>query len=245
MSKRPNKLLVVLGVIVIIVGVGVGYFITQLDRIIANVIEERGSAATGTSVNVAGVSIKISDATGSISRLTIGNPDGFSGNAFELQDFNISMDPASLASDTVILENVEVRGARLNVLQQGVSNNLVMLQRNLSAASTDEASPDKTGKRVIINRFTLSDATAFVSVPQLEEVQELAIPTIVLTDIGRASNGATGAEATRQILAPIMERALREAASQSLQGEVEEKLDEAKEKLLDGLRDAIGDKVPQ
>lgn len=246
MNKGPKKLLAILGVIVLIVGVGVGYVITQLDRIVAGVIEERGSAATGTSVNVAGVSIKISEATGRISSLTVGNPDGFTGNAFELRDFSISMDPASLASDTIILENVEVHGARLNVLQQGVSNNLVMLQRNLSGvALVDAPPPDDTGKKIIINRFTLADATAFVSIPQLEEEQVLEVPTIVVTDIGRASNGVTAAEAARQVLAPIMERALREAASQSLQDDVEEKLDEARDKLLDGLRDAIGNREPQ
>lgn len=246
MNAGAKKLLVILGVIVLIVGAGIGYFITQLDRIVADVIEERGSAATRTSVDVAGVSIRISEATGRISSLSVANPDGFSGNAFELRDFSIKMDPASLASDTIVLENVEVHGARLNVLQQGVSNNLVMLQRNLSGVSSmDAPPPDNTGKKIIINRFTLSDATAFVSVPQLEEEQVLAVPTIVLTDIGRSSNGVTAAEAARQVLAPIMERALREAASQSLQDEVEEKLDEARDKLLDGLRDAIGDQSPQ
>lgn len=239
--RNPAKRVVVLLLAVLLVaGIGVYYLVTQLDRIVAEVIETQGSAATGTDVRVSGVSIDLADASAHISSLTIGNPMQLDGNAFELDDFNIGIEPESLATDVVILDIIEVRGAKLNVFQDGATNNLVHLERNISrGASSVEQDSNGDGKRVIVRHFVLSDATVYVSIPELQKEEQYDIPDIVLKDIGGVSNGETGAEIARQILTPIVEQALRLAADEYLQDQVDRQIEDTAESLLNGLRESL------
>ena len=241
MSSTKRKRILGVGLLVLLlIGAGVYYAISQLDRVVAAIIEEQGSLATGTDVRVSGVSISVANANASISRLTIGNPMQLEGNAFELDDFAISIDPASLASDVIVLDQVDVHGARLNVLQDGVTNNLVHLQRNVSrSAGAEDTRQGEDGKRIIIRRFLFSDAIVHVSIPELDEEHELAIPDIELVDVGQAANGETAAEITRQVLTPVMENALRVAAERYLQDEVDRQLEDTAGDLVEGLRQQL------
>ena len=239
-SAKKNRLLGIGLIVLLVLGLGTYYILSQLDRLVAEIIEEQGSIATGTDVRVSGVSISIANANASISRLTIGNPMQLDGNAFELDDFNISIDPASVATDVVVLDEVVVDGARLNVLQDGVTNNLVHLQRNISRSGDAEAAQEnENGKRVIIRRFLFSNAVVHVSIPELGEEHEMAIPDIELLDVGESANGETAAEITRQVLTPVVENALRLAAERYLQDEVDKQMEDAATDLLEGLRQQL------
>lgn len=244
MKKGPKTALIAVLALLAILGAALLYVSTQLDSIVAGLIEEHGSAATGTAVRVGGVSIRLKDASAELGQLSVANPEGFDGPpAIELGQFAIRIDPASITSDTVVIDDVTVSGARLRVLQQGAGNNLRKLLDNLTRDSgTRDASTSSGGKKIIIERFTLEDARAFVSLPDLGEEREVAVPTIVLNDIGRATNGATVAAATRQILEPILRRTLQTAAAQSVMDKAREKIDESKDKLVEGVLDRLGDK---
>ena len=89
-----KKLYFVIAVIALI-GAAVLYLGTQLDSIVEGLIEDHGSAATQTPVRVDGVTIRLAEASGAISKLTVGNPDGFSGNAIEMENFSLTLDPDS------------------------------------------------------------------------------------------------------------------------------------------------------
>jgi hypothetical protein len=235
-----KKIIIAIGLVALIVIGSVIYVGTQLDSIVAGLIENEGSAATQTPVRVAGVEIKISEASAAISNLTVGNPAGFSGNAIEMEGFSVSLDPSSLTTDTIVIKDVTVSGARLNVLQQGVSNNLNELLDNLRSLQQGDSETDGAGKKLIIDRFTLEGASAFLSAPDLAEDREVSLPTIVVRDIGRSSNGATGAQVAQQILRPVIDKTLSSAATQSLKDKASEKLEEVKDSLLKGLSGALG-----
>lgn len=236
-----KKLVIVLAVIVVVAGAGLLYVGSQLDSIVAGLIEEHGSAATKTPVRVGGVSIQLAEATGAISSLSVGNPEGFPGNAIELGNFSLTLNPASLTSDTVVIEDVTVSGARLNIQQEGAGNNLRQLLQNLGAASPDDGDDSaESGKKLIIDQFTLAGASASLSVPDLGENREVELPTIRLRNIGSAEGGATGSEIARQVLKPVIEEALKSAAAQTLRDKATEKLQDAADSLLRGLGDALG-----
>jgi hypothetical protein len=61
------------------------------------------------------------------------------------------------------------------------------------------------------------------------------LPTIVVTDIGRSSKGATGAQVARQLLRPVIEKTLTSTAIQSLKDKASQKLGEVADSLLNGL----------
>jgi hypothetical protein len=228
MSKALRTTLLIVLVVVVLGAAALFYLASNLNGIVAGLIEEQGSIATKTDVRVSGVDIRLREGSAEISGLSVANPEGFSGSALELGHFAVQLDAGSLTKDTIIVKNVLVDSARINVVQQGSANNLQKLLDSLPQ-SGDSGSTAETGdgKKVIIEKFTLSGASASVTAAELGEPREVTLPTIVVTDIGRASNGATGTQVAQQILRPIIEKALTSAAAEEIKGRAIEKIDEA------------------
>jgi hypothetical protein len=136
-----------------------------------------------------------------------------------------------------------VSEARINVLQQGARNNLRELLANLQQLQSGDSAPaeESGGKRIIIDRFTLEGASASVSIPDLNEMRDVTLPTIVVRDIGRASNGATGAQVAQQILRPVLEKAIASAATQAVKDQATRKIGDALGGLLKGIGGDKGD----
>ncbi|WP_405242187.1 DUF748 domain-containing protein [Lentisalinibacter salinarum] len=237
MSSGARKTLIAVAAIVVVIAAGLVYIYTQLDTIVADLIEEQGSAATETPVRVSGVSINLGEARAEIAGLTVGNPEGYGGDAMSLGRFLIRIDPATVTEDTIVLKEVTVSGATVNLIQRATGSNLRDLMKNLESAGGEEqqAADDGPGRKLIIERFVLEDASASVSLPDLDERRSVDIPRIQLTDIGRASGGATGTEVARQVLEPVIERVLQSAATESLKDRAKEKLDQFKEGLMNKL----------
>lgn len=236
MAKRSKTLLYVTIVSVAVIAGGFYYVLSNLNSIVATLIEEQGSIATQTPVRVSGVDIRLREATASLSGLTVGNPDGFDGNAIELGELSLALDAGSLTSDTIVIRDIRVASARLNVIQQGRDNNLQALLNNLSSDAAEADAPESdSGKTLIIDQFTLEGASASVSIPDLEELREVELPTIVVRDVGRKSAGATGVEVARQLLEPIIARAMSAVATQSLKDRATEEIGNAVDGLLRGL----------
>ncbi len=233
-----KKLAIGIVVLLAVIGISLVFVGTRIDGIVASVIEEEGSAVTQTDVTVGSVSLSLQNATGSLSGLTIANPEGFVGNAIEMDDFFVSLDPNSLRSDTVVVPELTVRGARVSVIQEGTRNNLSEILSNvrqLGGGDSSGADDDGADVRVVIERFVLENATATVDLPSLEEPKQIELPTIRLEGIGRGTNGATGAQVTRALLEPIIEETLTVVLKQSLRERVTDTLTEVTDGLLDGL----------
>ncbi len=237
MSSGARKTLIAIVALIVVIAAGLVYVYSQLDSIVAGLIEEQGSAATGTPVRVSGVSIELGEARAEIAGLAVGNPEGFDGTAMELGRFVIRIDPGTVTEDTIVLREVTVSGASVNLIQQATRNNLRELMKNLESAGGGEQQPADggAGRKLVIERFVLEDASASVSLPDVQEQRSVDIPRIELTDIGRAAGGATGAEVARQVLEPVIERVLQSAATDSLKDQAQEKLDQFKEGLMNRL----------
>jgi hypothetical protein len=110
------------------------------------------------------------------------------------------------------------------------------LQEALGSQSTES---DAEGPEVIIERFTLGESRVQVRVPQLNESREVIIPRMVVSDIGRASNGATASEVARQVLEPVIRRALESGAAAAIEDKARGKVDQTKDRVLDSLRDRL------
>jgi uncharacterized protein involved in outer membrane biogenesis len=242
MTSTSRKVLLAVLALLLLIGAGLYFLGSNLNGIVTSVIEKQGSAALQTSVRVSGVDIRLSEASAAISGLNVGNPEGFSGNAIELGGFSVQLDASSLTSDTVVIKDITVDGARINVLQQGASNNLTELLAGLQQGPSDDttATDDTTaaegpGTKLIIDRFSLQGASASISNLDTEEMSEVALATIVLRDIGRASNGATGAEIAEQILGPVLEAAIASAATQAIKDSASKKIGDSVGGFLKGI----------
>ena len=232
-----KKLAIGIVVLLAVIGISLVFIGTRIDGIVASVIEEEGSAATQTDVSVGSVSLSLQNAAGSLSGLTIANPEGFAGNAIEMDDFFVSLDPESLRGDTIVIPELTVSGARIAVTQQGTRNNLDEILGNIRQLGGNDRSDDGDGPdiRVVIERFVLEDAMATVDLPSMDEPKQIELPMIELNGIGRGNGGATSAEVSRALLEPIIEETLTVALKQSIRERVTDTLTEVTDGLLDGL----------
>lgn len=236
MPTMLRRLLWLVLLLIVLAGAALYYLSTNLNGIVAGVIERQGSAATSTAVSVTGVDIRIREASAALSGLSIANPAGFSGNAIELNGFSIELDASTLTKDPIVVESITVDGARINLQQEGAQNNLKQILDALSSGGGSETSEAQgSGPKIIIEQFTLSGASASVSAPGLDEVQEVTLPTIVIRDIGRATAGATGAQVAQQILKPVIEKALTSAAVETAKDQAAKKIGDAVGGLLKGI----------
>ena len=238
--KQTSK--VILGVVVVLlllVAGGTWFLYRNLDGLVAGIIEREGSEATQTEVEVGSVSIDLQAGSAGIARLAVANPDGFSEQpAIALQDFAIELDPLAVTSDPLVIERVHVDGAMLLVEQDGTRNNLKTILASVQRlASGDEAQAE--GRKLIIERFELTDARATLVVPQLDEEREVRMPEVVLTDIGRATNGATAAAVAKQLLTPIIGMALESAAEAGVTDALKDRLGETERNLTEGLLERL------
>jgi hypothetical protein len=143
----------------------------------------------------------------------------------------------AVRADPIVIGEISVEGADILLEQTTAGNNLRKLQEALGSQSTEADTGD--GPEVIIERFTLGESRMRVRVPELNESREVRIPQVVVSDIGRAGNGATASEIARQILEPVIRRALESGARAGLENKLKERVDETKERALDGLRDRL------
>lgn len=238
--KRTGKILGGLILLVLLLLVAALWYVgSNLDSIVATIIEKQGSQATGTRVEVEAVKIDIRGGSGRIAGLSVANPDGFSGDpAISFGELQLRMDPLAVTADPIVIEEISVSGAEVLLEQTLDGNNLRTLQENLTGDTTEKE--DAGATPVIIERFVLRESSVEVRVPQLSESRSVTIPQVVVTEIGRASNGATASEVARQVLEPIIRRALESAAAGSVEDAVRDRVDETRERLEEGLRQRFG-----
>jgi len=207
--------------LIIVIGLALTFLVSNLDRIVKNVIETVGPEVTGTSVSVDAVSISLRSGKGSLARLAIGNPPGFSGaDAFTLNEISIGLNLESLMSDVIVIEQILIDGASLNFEQQGRSSNFQQILDNIETSSDSggEASDSASdpGPRLIVDEFHFTSGSITAGLAQLDVQKTIIIPNVVVRDVGRKSGGAAVAEVTRQLLEPVLREAIEAAAGASL-----------------------------
>lgn len=245
MKQTSKVILGVAIVLVLLVAGGMWFLYRNLDSLVAGIIEREGAQATQTDVEVGSVSIDLQDGTAGISTLAVANPDGFSDQpAIALDDFAIELDPLAVTSDPLVIERIRVDGARLLVEQAGARNNLETILASVQELATGTTEPQAEGRKLVIERFELTNARATLLAPQLGEKREVRMPEIVLTDIGRATNGATAASVARQLLTPIIGMALESAAEAGVSEALKERLGETEREVAEGLLDRLREDAP-
>lgn len=245
--------LIAILILLITIGFGVYYLLSNLDNIVKSAIEKYGSEATQTSVQVASVKIVLQDGSGAVRGLTVGNPQGFSApQAFSLGEVATQIDLKSLSKDIPVIEHITVRAPEVFFeLNEKGQNNLDKLKQNLqSGASTSGSSSsgkqDGPEPKLIIRKLVFADGSIHARVVPLDKKYELKLPDIVMNDLG-GKTGATPSQIASQALGILTERALAEVRKrgidqykEKLEGEVNKRLDTEKEKLGDKLKGVFG-----
>lgn len=180
-----------------------------LGPIVKTAAEQVGPKVLGTRVDVTNAHLRVLSGLVRMEGVVVGPPEGFDANVFEMQNFRVDLDTASLlggADEPIVVRDITVEGPFVTYELKGLSDNLHKLLSNLGA---DEEKPEKEkpeekapGRKVVIEHFLFKDAKVRVAVVGGKGAV-VPLPDIELTDIGKESGGATALDATGQILRQI------------------------------------------
>ena len=233
------KKLVITVVVLLVVVVGGVFF--YLDSIVKSGIEVVGSDVLGSEVRVSGVSLSPFSGGGSISGLTIANPEGFERDyAFELGEVSMQLNVGSITSDVIEISSIVIDSPHITYETNLRNDNIRTLLANISGddGSAEPADSSGSGKDLLIREFRMIN-------PQLDVITQVAsapisLPDIVINDIGTGGEGgASAAEVLSMVLGRI-NRAIVEGNFPSVEalrdrlGDVE---DEARQAVDDAVQD--------
>ncbi len=245
---RGKKVFITLGIIVVFLAAAVYFLLSNLDRIVAAAIGKYGSEATGTSVKVSSVRIKLGEGSGSIGGLRIGNPGGFSAPyAVSLGNIGISVDTGSLTADPVIIDIIKVSSPRITyeINESGVAN-INGIRKNVEAYQK-AGGPGKAGggkneggKKLLIRSLVVEEGEVEVLVAALGgKPLQARLPRIALSNVG-GKGGATPGEIAAQILDPLVKQAIAAASTMGVGQHLGKQAEDVKKALEEKAQEKLG-----
>ncbi len=227
--------------LLVVVGLGV-YVVMNSGSLIKTAVETYGPMYLGVNVQLGSADISLTEGTGELRGLVIGNPEGFEGpHAFSLGAIKLGLDPMGQSESLIQIRNIEIDAADLAMVAKGRDTNLQALMANLSSDSTSEAATaeEATGPepKIIIENFAFTNARTSLSSDILGD-KSVEIPDIRLTGIGEKSQGVTIREALKQLFDPIVRASTEALAKESL--DVDELKANAAERVDEELKKRIG-----
>jgi len=216
--------LLVLGAI----GGGVWLYVS-LDHVAKRAIEHFGSDALGVEVSVARVKLSPVDGRGEIDGLRVANPTGFRRpSVLTAAHIEIEIDPASLASDVIVIRRLEVSSPAVVYETAKAGSNLDTLRRNASRSAKTSETPNGTGesakeKRLIVDRLAIRGVALTYAPTVVSGSADIRLtpPDIVLTGIGRKKGGVTPDELTSLIVNALAARTAQTIDPARLRGGVQ------------------------
>jgi len=247
--RTRGKVWIALGIICVLLAAAVFYLLSNLDRIVAAAIEKYGSNATGTSVKVSSVRIRLNAGEGSVSDLRVGNPRGFSTpNAVSLGNISIAVDTGSLTGDPVVIDKISVSSPRITyeINRSGVSNineirkNIETSGKTGASGNADAGGGSKEGKKLLIRSLVIEGGEVAVQVAALSgDPLSASLPRMELKNIG-GKGGSTPSEIAEQILGPLMKQAGVAASGTGIGQYLGKQAEEVQKALEEKARQKLG-----
>jgi flagellar basal body-associated protein FliL len=235
-------------VLLLSIGFGVYYLLSNLDSIVKAAIESYGSEATQTTVRVEKVQLELTDGSGAIRGLTVGNPKGFTAaQAFSLGEIATQVDLKSLSEEVTVIEHIIVRAPEVFFeLNEAGKNNLEKLNKNLSSGASSKSgssSPKSSGAepKLIIRKLLFEGGSIHARIVSLDKDYDLKLPKIEMTNLG-GKTGATPEEIADQVLKKLTAKALAEVKRKGLD-QYKEKLEDEVNQRLDSEKEKLGEKL--
>lgn len=239
------KVLKALGILVLLLVVVIGgvfyYLFANINGIVKRGIESKGPEITTTDVDVGGVDVELFNGRAEFNNFTIANPDTFTAkNLLEAKQLVFNIEPTSLRSDVIVVNEVVIDGVTVVAEQKGLTTNiqamLKAMKDNLPQAKDTGAAGEEL--RFMVERLRFSDSGLKVITEKYGE-REFVIPAVEANDLGSRAEGLTASELAVAILEPYLQRA-KDVAQQKLKIMAQE---EVKDKAETKLREKLGDEA--
>ncbi|MBQ9432554.1 MAG: AsmA family protein [Kiritimatiellae bacterium] len=171
-----------------------------------------GEKVVGVPIKVGNVSMNPFNGSFSMSKVSVGNPQGYSTNAcFAVDHMSVKMKMASLFSDTIVIDDITIKDPLIRYESKGGKSNFdAFTSGSKPKTTTDETGKetpksDESGKKVVINHFKLSGAQVQFSSPlTMGAAVPVPTPDIELNGIGAKNGGITAVEAIKEIVSSVV-----------------------------------------
>jgi hypothetical protein len=232
--------LLIAAVVLLVVIAGVAIFLyNSIDPIVKAAVERFGTDIMGTEVSVGSVDISLRSGRGTIRRVRVANPEGFSSeNALELGEVTVDIDIASLNRDPIVIEEIRVLKTKVRAELDGrARSNVGVIKEHVDTYQAGAARPSDARedggyeKHFLIRKVTFeegeiaADATAVGG-----EEMEIALPAVHLTEVG-GPRGAPPAAIGKAISRAVMAQATRAVADELKAGLTDRMEDKAKKMI--------------
>ncbi|MGE9294556.1 MAG: hypothetical protein ACQKBW_13165 [Puniceicoccales bacterium] len=214
-----KKILLTLLALFIIACVVLYFFLDSIvSSSVKSAINTYGPKATQTAVSVETVGISVFSGNALIADLKVGNPDNFQppANAFSLGEISVDIEPSSVMSDTIVINEIVIKEAEFNYITKTfTSSNLQTILDNVKdfsgktddttqapaqAPATEPDAAPKSSKKFVIHKVTVEGATANATV--LGQSVKVKIPDIHLNN--ESETGITPAAVVDKVLSDVL-----------------------------------------
>ena len=259
-----KALKIILGLIVavvIIVTIVVVLVLKNLDGIIKTVVETVGTDVTQVSVTLDTVSTELREGRIELHSLTIANPKGFDGPyLFDMDQVALQVEPASLAGNVIVVNEVLVDGAKISAELKGQTTNLQALEKNIAQSSsgstaeptteTNESAKEGADVRLMVEKFSFVNSNLQLKTDQWGD-RTVKMPNIVLNDLGDKSSGLTPEQLSELVISRLSQNVqkavegeiknmAKDKAKEQLNKELDERLSDEEKGQLDQLKGMFG-----
>lgn len=159
------------------------------------------------------VGVSIFSAEAKLKKFFLGNPSGFkTPSAMEVGSVLVDVDEKSLSNNTIVIDRIEVISPVITYEKKGNIDNFNTILTNITKTSSSKTGATKAsekegaGKKLIIRDFivTQGKVNLDLSVYGAGGKQISAtLPNIHLKDIGKNKNGASPAEAFKEVFSAL------------------------------------------
>ncbi len=209
----------VVGTVLALVAIGVVLLGANLGRLVKTGIERFGSQATQTAVTVDTVEFSLRSGSGTVHGLKVQNPPAYSGPpAVRFGEISLTVDPASVQADKVIVRSLRVSDGELNLIGGVQDNNLKQIAANVSALAAQEksgqadpATDPAAKKKFQVDELAVSGLklNMDLDIPVVGKQQaSLTLPDFRLVNLGSGPEGVTAGELTEALMQAVMNEVL-------------------------------------
>jgi len=243
-----------LAALIAILTVGALVLYSSLGAIITKAVNTTGPEIIQAKVNLNETVIDATSGKGSMHGLLIGNPEGFeTESAFKMDKIEITLDTASITSDTVVINEINIQAPEVTYELGGSGSNIDAIQRNVDAfvkkyagasESKEKSEAKEDGTKMVIDHVYVKGGKVNISATLLGgKSMTVPLPDIHLKDIGKKEKGATPGEVVKSIIGALNKAILKAVAPLNLDqvGEVAGKAVEGAKDVVAGTAKEVGD----
>lgn len=249
-------LLTLLALVVIVLVAGWLY----LEPLVKGAVHKFGTQIVGTEVSLAGFGLHPLDGELEINGFTVANPEGYeTPNLLSLGEIFVKIDPQSVLSDTIIVDEIRILKPELTYEMPNFStSNVQQLQENVARNTAKPAEPKATenkaeeatagtesapAKKVIIRKVLVAGGSLSAMTPLQKKTGPLTLemPALELTDIGDDSKSMS----LNESIAIIFNRILFNATSVATKalGNASDMAQKAANKAVNQVKESVAEEA--